>query len=240
MSVADAQEFLHTYLNEVCRVDVPRVNGIQHNPENVRRTLASLARHSASNTALATIAADVGGERPVEHRTIVGYLDALARVFVSEDQPAWAPHMKSKSTLRSTPKRHLVDPSLAVAAMGASAERIFADRKAFGCLFESLVVRDLRVYGQSNDSEVFFYRDNTGLEADAIIQRRDGVWMAIEVKLGGSGAVDEAAESLLRLRHRIDEKRMGHPAKLLVVTSTGSAYERSDGVAVVPVTLLGP
>ena len=240
MPVSDAQEFLDVYLEEVCRVDVPRVNGIGHDPAAVKRTVMSLARHTAASPSGATLASDIGGGRPIAFETLTAYLDALAQVFIVEDQPAWSPHLASRSRLRKSPKRHLADPALAVSALGASPSRLFEDRKTLGHLFESLVVRDLRVYAQTSGASVFHYLDSNNLEADAIVERRDGAWLAAEVKLGEGAAVDAAAESLLKLRSRVDTRRMGEPAKLLVITATGYAHERSDGVAVAPLTMLGP
>jgi len=240
MSVGEAQEFLRLYLDETCRVDVPRVNGVRHDPAAVRRTIVSLARHSAASPSGSTLASDIGGGKPIAHETLAGYLDALERIFVAEDQPAWSPHLASRSRLRKASKRHLADPALAAAALGAGPQRLFDDREMLGHLFESMVVRDLRVYAQASGAEVFHFLDSNRLEADAIVQRTDGSWLAVEVKLGEATSVDGAAEALLRLRERVDTRRMGEPAKLLVVTATGYAHERSDSVAVAPLTLLGP
>lgn len=240
MSVRDAQEFLGLYLDETCRVDVPRVNGTRHDPAAVRRTIVSLARHSAASPSGSTLASDIGGGRPIAHETLAAYLDALERIFIVEDQPAWSPHLASRSRLRRAPKRHLADPALAAAALGAGPARLFDDREMLGHLFESMVVRDLRVYAQASGAEVFHFLDSNRLEADAIVQRTDGAWLAVEVKLGESASVDVAAESLLKLRRCVDTRRMEEPTKLLVVTATGYAHERSDGVAVAPLTLLGP
>ena len=240
MSVGEAQEFLGLYIDEICRVDVPRINGVRHDPAAVRRTIVSLARHSAASPSGSALASDIGGARPIAHETLAAYLDALERVFIVEDQPAWSPHLASRSRLRKAPKRHLADPALAAAALGAGPQRLFDDREMLGHLFESMVVRDLRVYAQASGAEVFHYLDSNRLEADAIVQRPDGAWLAVEVKLGAPASVDAAAGSLLKLRHRVDTGRMGAPAKLLVVTATGYAHERSDGVAVAPLTLLGP
>ena len=240
MSVGDAQEFLGLYLEEICRVDVPRVNGTGHDPASVRRTIVSLARHSAASPSGSTLASDVGGGRPIAYETLAAYLDALERIFIVEDQPAWSPHLASRSRLRKAPKRHLADPALAACALGAGPQRLFDDREMLGHLFESMVVRDLRVYAQASAAEVFHFLDSNRLEVDAIVQRADGAWLAAEVKLGQAASVDAAAKSLLKLRDRVDTQRMGEPAKLLVVTATGYAYERSDGVAVAPLALLGP
>ena len=240
MSVSDAQEFLGLYLDEICRVDVPRVNGTRHDPAAVRRTIVSLARHSAASPSGSTLASDIGGGRPIAYETLSAYLDALERIFIVEDQPAWSPHLASRSRLRRAPKRHLADPALAAAALGAGPARLFDDREMLGHLFESMVVRDLRVYAQASGAEVFHFLDSNHLEADAIVQQTNGPWLAVEVKLGEAASVDAAAESLLKLRDRVNTRRMGEPAKLLVVTATGYAHERSDGVAVAPLTLLGP
>lgn len=166
-------------------------------------------------------------------------MDALDRLFVIEDQPAWAPHLQSRSILRTSAKRHYADPSLAVAALQATSERLLADLNLTGFLFESLVVRDLRVYAQAADAQVLQYRDNTGLEIDAIVEMRDGRWGAFEVKLG-LRYVDDAARTLTKFGSRIDTYRSGTPAVLGVIVPTGYGYVREDGVAVIPIGALGP
>ena len=240
MSSEDAQDFLGDYLEQIYRVDISRSNGARHDPMNVRRTVESLARHAASSPSLKTLATDIGGQYPIAYETLNSYLDTLASVFILEDQPAWSPHLASRARLRMAPKRHLADPALAVCALQATPQQVFDDRALLGHLFESLVVRDLRVYAQAVGGSVFHYLDSGNLEVDAIVQRRDGAWIAIEIKLGMPSAVNEAAEALLKLRKRVDTERMGEPSKLLVVTATGYAYERTDGIAVTPLTLLGP
>ena len=159
--------------------------------------------------------------------------------MIVEDLPAWAPHMRSKATLRSSPKRHLVDPSLAVAALGAGPERLLADLNLLGLLYESLVVRDLRVLAQPLGGEVFHYRDSYGTEVDAIVQLADGRWAAFEMKLG-SGMVEEGAASLRRFLGAIDTERCGEPAAVGVIVGTGFGYLRDDGVAVIPLGSLAP
>jgi len=161
------------------------------------------------------------------------------RVFVVEDQPAWSPALRSRGILRGTPKRHFVDPSLAAAALAADPDRLPADPETLGLLFESMVTRDLRIYAQSLGGSVFHYRENTGLEADAIVQRRDGRWAAIEVKLGRH-VIDDAARRLLRVSAHVDPEHHGAPAFLAVVTGWGYAYRRDDGVLVLPIGVLGP
>jgi predicted AAA+ superfamily ATPase len=159
--------------------------------------------------------------------------------MIIEDLPAWRPHLRSRVDLRTTPARHLVDPSLAVAALGASPERLVADLELFGFLFESLVVRDLRIYAQPLGGRVLQYRDNKGAEVDAIVETDDGGWAAFEVKLG-AGRVDEAAASLKRFAAKVDKTRSGSPAALAVVTGNGYGYVRDDGVSVIPIGALGP
>jgi uncharacterized protein len=231
---------LRGYLDETRRVDLARVDGITRDPENVGRVLRSLARHVSTQASARSIAADVGGaEGPIDHHTVLGYLAALARVFVVEDLPAWSPALRSRTLLRSAPTRHFVDPSLAVAALGADPDRLLRDVETLGLLFESLAVRDLRIFAQALDATVMHYRDAAGLEADAIVERRDGEWAAFEVKLG-PGAVDDAARNLLRLADRVDPSRQGRPSALVVLTGWGYGYRRPDGVCVVPIGTLGP
>ena len=186
------------------------------------------------------MAIDTGGDYgPLAHNTVVDYLDALERLMVIENQPAWSPHLRSRTPLRHSIKRHFVDPSLAVAAIGATSDRLVRDLSALGLLFESLVVRDLRVFAQPLDGEVFHYRDKSGLEVEAIVQLRDSRWGAFEVKLGAA-RIDEAAKSLLKFASKIDCELTGQPSVLGVITPSGYGYVRPDGVAVIPMTALGP
>ena len=159
--------------------------------------------------------------------------------MVIEDQPAWAPHLRSRASLRLSSKRHFVDPSLAVAALGAGSERLLDDLNLLGLLFESLVIRDLRVLAQPLDGEVLHYRDNYGVEADAVVQLADGRWGAFEVKLG-AGLVDEGEAALLRFRESIDTRKSGEPSVLGVIAGTGYGYVRPDGIAVIPIGALAP
>lgn len=236
----EAQIVLRGYLADTSALDLARADGARRDPQNVRRVLRSLARNIASEASARAVAADVGGvDGPIDYHTVLDYVAALSRVFVVEDLPAWSPALRSRSILREAPARHFVDPSLAVAALDTGPQRLLRDVKTLGLLFESLVVRDLRVYAQAMDASVFHYRDNTGLEADAIVERREGTWAAFEVKLGQSG-VDAAATSLLRLAARIDPARHGPPAALAVITGWGYGYRRPDGVSVIPIGALAP
>ncbi len=228
------------YLEEIRRVDIGRVDETRRDPEKVGRLLRSLARNVSSYAAATTLAVDAGGsDGALDDDTVREYLDALHRLMVIEDQPAWAPHLRSRSLLRSAPKRHFVDPSLAVAALRANPDRLLADLNLTGFLYESLVVRDLRVYAQASDARVLQYRDNTGLEVDAIVEAADGRWGAFEIKLG-INQIDEGAATLKRFSNRVDTERAGSPAMLGVIVASSYGYVRDDGVGVIPIGSLGP
>lgn len=239
-TLADGLVAVRDYLQEVARVDVGRADAASRDPNRVLRLLQSLARNVATHAAATTLARDTGGaENPLKDDTVRGYLAILERLMVIEDQPAWAPQLRSRYRLRTAPKRHFVDPSLAVAALRATPDRLLRDLELLGFLFESLVVRDLRVYAQAADARVLQYRDDSGLEVDAIVEAGDGRWMAFEVKLG-AGQADEAAASLRRFVERIDIGQCGSPALLGVIVASGYGYRREDGVAVIPIGALGP
>ena len=239
LSVDDAMAENRDYLGEVCRTDIQRVDGNGRDPVRVGRFLQALGRNVATCAATATLAKDAGGpDQHVTSHTARSYLTALERLMIVEDQPPWAPHLRSRSRLRTRPKRHLVDPSLAVAALSASPRHLLHDFEWFGLLFESMVVRDLRVYAQASGASVYHYRDNTGLEVDAVVDAGPGRWAAFEIKLG-AGRVDEAARTLLKFAHRVDTGRCGEPAALGVVVGGGYGYTRPDGVGVIPLGALG-
>lgn len=238
--VADAARAARDYLQQIREVDVSRVAGSRRDPARIERLLRSLARNTATEVAITVLAIDAGGvDGTLDRHTVAEYLAILERLMVIEDQPAWAPHLRSRANLRSSPKRHFVDPSLAVAALGAGPERLLADLNLLGLLFESLVIRDLRVLAQPLDGRVFHYRDNYGVEADAVVQLADGRWGAFEIKLG-AGLVDEGAAALLRFRDAIDTRKSGEPAILGVIAGTGFGYVRPDGIAVIPAGALAP
>ena len=227
------------YLAEIGRADVGRVDATRRDPAGVQRLLRSLARNTATYATNTTLAADSDPANPLDDETVRSYMGALERLMVVEDQPPWAPGLRSRSRLRSRSKRHFVDPSLAAAALRLTPKRLLNDLRLMGFLFESLVIRDLRVYAQMADATVLQYRDNTGLEVDAIVEMGDGRWAAFEVKLGPA-QVDAAAVSLLRLAERVDTDRIGKPTMLGVITGFGFGYMRPDGVAVIPIGALGP
>ncbi len=228
------------YLEEIGRVDVRTVSGVRRDPVKVGRLLRSIGRNVSTQASVSTLARDAGGrEGPLKHETADDYLDALRRLMIVEDQPAWGVHLRTSHTVRKASKLHFVDPSLAVAAMGSGPERLVRDLKALGLLFESMVIRDLRVYAQAAGAEVLHYRDSDGLEVDAIVECRDGRWAAFEVKLGFH-KVDEACANLHKFAKRIDTSRCGPPAALGVIIGSGYGYRREGGVHVIPIGALGP
>ena len=228
------------YLNEIRRVDISRVSGRRRDPLKVGRLLRSLARNVATPAATKTLVADIrGAGTAMQEETAAEYLESLERLMIVEDQPAWAPHLRSRTTLRTKPVRHFTDPSLAVAALRATPERLMADLEYFGFLFESLVVRDLRVYAQANDAEVFHYREKGGLEVDAIVEADDGRWAAFEVKLGERW-VEEGAANLRRLAARMRRGGRGEPSALAVIVPNGYGHVRGGEVGVIPIGALGP
>ena len=230
------------YLGEIRRTEVSLVSGTTRDPVKVGRFLQSFARNVATPVSLSRLAADTGGgDAGLKADTGAAYLDALERLLLVEPQPAWSPRLRSRATLRQAPVRHFVDPSLAAAALRATPERLLGDLRFLGFLFESLVVRDLRIYAQPVEAEVFHYREKDGLEADAVVDAGDGRWAAFEVELGERW-VDEAAANLLRLQARMRGNRDGYgePSALAVVIPGGAAYRRPDGVSVVPAATLGP
>jgi predicted AAA+ superfamily ATPase len=218
--------------------DISNLDGIERNPFRVRQVLRSLARNISTLTTAQAILEDVrANDLTINERTLDSYLNAMRRLFVVEDVPAWSPSLRSKTTIRTSVKRQLADPSIATAVMRVDAEGLLHDLNTFGFLFESLCTRDIRVYAQSNDGEVFHYRDKDQLEADLIVSLNDGRWAAIEVKLGEHQA-DEAAAKLIQLKNKVDTSRIGEPSFLMVLTGGKFAYRRKDGVIVVPVACL--
>lgn len=228
------------YLDTIVEEDIHRVDGIEKNPVRVRTLLRSLARNVSTLATNKTIMDDVrSNDSTMSDKTLSAYMNALRRLFVVMDEGAWAPSLRSKAAIRSSAKRQFSDPSIAAAALKASPERLLGDFETFGFLFESLAVRDVRAYATPIGGEVLHYRDETGLESDMIVQLKDGRWGAIEVKLGGR-LIDEAAEHLRALWSKIDTSKVGNPSFLMVLTGTGFAYRRKDGVLVCPIGCLKP
>jgi len=246
LGLADEDALLlpRSYLQAVAQSDISRADGVARDPARVMAVLRSLARNNATFTRLAKIQDDLraqeGASVAIAEGTLRAYLTALDRIFVLEDLPPWRFSLRSKTQLLLSPKRHFVDPSLAVAALDADPASLAADPNTAGLLFESLVVRDLRVYAQANDAQVFHYHDNKDLEAHAVVVAPGGRWGAVEVKLGSHEA-DAAAATLLRLKSKLaSEPTLTTPSFLAVVTATGGvAHTRADGVHVIPIDCLG-
>lgn len=226
------------YVAELLDSDIEEIDGVKRNKTWMRSIMRSYARNLSSEAPLTTIAADMQGEPP-SIDTVSEYVDALARACVIEDLAAWNPRLRSKTAVRTSPTRHFTDPSIAAAMLGATPEKLLSDFETFGLLFESMCVRDLRVYAEPLGGEVFHYRDKTGLEADAVIVLGDGRWGLAEVKLG-SRQIDEASAHLKKLAAKIDQDHEGMPSFLMVLTGTTTAYRREDGVFVVPLATLAP
>lgn len=233
-----SQQALVGYLEDVYTVDVPRLDGVRRDPRGLRRLMASLARNVATEVPIEALAADTSGQDGgYVTDTIRAYLDAFERLMVTEDLPAWRPSIRSRARLRASPVRHLVDPSLATAALNAAPARLLKDLRWMGFLYESLVVRDLRVFAAPVNGRLFHYRDSNGLEVDVIVELSNGAWAGFEVKLGAAPiVVDQAAASLLKLAETVTEP----PVALAVITGTGYGYRRRDGVTVMPIGALGP
>ena len=228
------------YLGALCNSDISEASQTAIDPDRARALLRSIARNTAQEASNATLLADVkdigiGMSEP----TLRVYLNALRRLFVIEDVKAWAPALRSKTPLRTAAVWHLCDPSLSAAALDADEGALLGDLNTMGYLFESLCVRDLRIYMRNMDGKVFHYRDKTGLEADAVLRKNSGEWAGVEIKLGGQKRIDEGAANLLALARRVDAKKAGAPKFLMVVTGGQYAYTRPDGVHVAPIGCLG-
>ncbi|NCC76337.1 MAG: ATP-binding protein [Clostridia bacterium] len=228
------------YVDAVINLDVSRVDSIEKSPGKVRQLMRSLARNLSTEASMSTLKQDMeAADESITIPTISSYLNALERIFVVEDLAAWNPALRSKTPLRTSSKRHFADPSIATAVMGITAQRLLRDFNTFGYLFESLCIRDLRVYADSLDGNVFHYRDKTGLEADAVLVLRDGRWGAIEIKMGAN-EFDAAAANLKKFVTRVDTQKMQEPSFLMILTATEFAYRREDGIFVVPIGCLKP
>lgn len=235
-----AQDVVMNYYNATIGIDVFKVDGKKKNIEAVDRLMRSYARNVSTMASMKSIIQDViSSDRLVSQTTVEEYIDSLTRLFIIEDVPAWSHNVRSKTAIRATPKRHLVDPSLAAAALGLDGRRLMSDMKTFGFFFESLCVRDLRVYAEPLGGKVRHYHDSNDLEVDTIVELRDGRWGAIEVKMG-AGDIPEGESNLLRLRDLVVENGGREPSFMMVLISTGYVSVTDNGVLVVPIGCLGP
>ncbi len=229
------------YLDAVVKSDISRVDGISRNEFRARQLMRSLARHQGTQVSYTTICGDINSSDKMElsKDTVVSYINALKKIFVIEDCPAWNPNLRSKTAIRTADTRYFVDPSVASAAMGIGPGDLLNDLETCGLLFETLCIRDLRVYTEALEGSVFHFRTKEGLECDAVIHLRNGSYGLAEIKLGGDRLIEEGAKTLKTIAEKIDTTKMKEPSFLMVLTGTSPyAFRRKDGVYVVPVTAL--
>lgn len=229
------------YVDAVIEEDVSRVDGIRKNPSLVRRLMKSFAGNQGAQATIESLAVDVSANETMKNSrdTVAGYLKALKKIFVIEDMEAWNPKLRSKTAVRTSDTRYFIDPSIATASLCLGPGDLMSDLETMGFMFETLCVRDLRVYAESIDADVYHYRDKSNLECDAVIHCRNGKYGLVEIKLGGDSLINKGAESLLKLSRNIDIGKMNAPSFLMVLTAVGNmAYRRPDGVFVVPVGAL--
>ncbi len=238
-SIALEQAF--DYVDAVVHSDINRVDNIQKNPEKIKRLMRSYARNQGSQVPNTQIALDISAndDSPINEETVASYINALKKIFVIEDMPAWNPNLRSKTAIRSSDTRYYVDPSIACASLGIGPNDLINDLKTLGFLFETLCVRDLRVYAQALNAEVYHYRDKDSQEVDAVIHLRNGKYGLIEIKLGGDKLIEEGVKSLKAMERKIDTDKMNPPSFLMVLTGIGDyAYKRKDGILIVPIGTL--
>lgn len=239
-----ALEQAFDYYDAVTKEDVTNVDGVKRASERVQRLMRAYARHQGTQASIATLKEDLKNNdtTTLDEDTISSYLDALRKIFVVEDMPAWNPNLRSKTAIRTTDTRYFVDPSIATAALGLGPTDLMNDLNTMGFFFEAMCVRDLRVFAEALNGKVYHYRDKSGLECDAVVHLRNGQYGLIEIKLGGDSLIKEGAETLNELANQIDTTRMKSPAFKMILTATGEyAYRRpEDGIYVIPIGCLKP
>ena len=229
------------YLDAVVKSDISRVDGVARNENRARILMRSLARHQGTQAPNTTICEDIkaSDDMDMSKDTVVSYSNALKNIFVIEDSPAWSPNLRSKTAIRTSDTRYFVDPSIASAALGVGPGDLLNDLETCGLLFETLCIRDLRVYTEALNGSVYHFRTKEGLECDAVLHLRNGSYGLVEIKLGGDKLIEEGAQTLKTIANKIDTKKMKEPSFLMVLTGTSPyAYRREDGVYIVPVTTL--
>lgn len=235
-----AQAF--NYYDSVVSSDIKRVDDTNRDEELTKRIMRSYARNQASQATAGTILADIknNGDEDMSDSTVYGYIKALKEIFVIEDSVAWNPNLRSKTAIRTSDTRYFIDPSIATASLGLGPNDLINDMETFGLLFETLAIRDLRVYADALDGKVYHYRDKNNLECDAVVHLRNGSYGLIEIKLGGSDLINDGARNLKKLSDKIDTTKMKKPSFMMVLTGIGDyAYKRpEDGVLVVPIGCL--
>ncbi len=233
----------YNYIDAIAKQDISEVDDTNRSEESTRRLLRSYARHQGSQASYGTIVADISNneKHAMSDATVASYIKALKKLFVIEDMEAWNPNLRSKAAIRTADTRYFTDPSMATAALGIGPADLMKDLNTLGLFFETLAVRDLRVYAEANDGQVFHYRDNNNLECDAVIHLRNGHYGLVEIKLGGESLINEGAKNLLLLEQKINTDKMYAPSFKMVLTAVGQyAYRRDDGVYVVPIGCLKP
>ena len=237
-----ALNYAKDYVNTLVSSDITSVDDIKRNPKRARTILKSYARNVSTAATMTTILKDIESNFDTQDiRTVNSYVDAFSKLFVIDETESWTPKLRSKTAIRTTSTKHFVDPSIATAILDANPNDLMSDLNTFGLLFENLVLRDLKIYTQSLEGNVYNYRDKSGLEADAVIHLNDGRWCLIEIKLGGEKLINEGARTLKTLKEKIDQVKMSKPEFLAVITASDSfAYKRADGVYVIPIACLKP
>lgn len=236
-----ALETAFSYYKAVADVDISRVDGVKRSSTRAKRLMRSLARHQGSQVTLTGIKNDMASNdtESLDVETVSSYIEALKKIYVIEDMEAWNPNLRSKAAIRTTDTRYYVDPSIATAALGIGPADLVNDLNTMGLLFETMAVRDLRVYAESIDGDVFHYRDSNGLECDSVIHLRNGRYGLVEIKLGGQALIEEGAKTLNKFESLIDTQKMSGPSFKMILTAVGSlAYKREDGIYVVPIDCL--
>lgn len=231
------------YYEAIYKVDIRRVDNINRSSERTRLLLRSYARNMGTATAFSKMCNDIkeNDNTLISYETLSDYADALKKLFVLEDMPAWNPNLRSKVAVQSSETRYFIDPSIAAAALALGPQDLLNDLCTFGLFFESMAIRDLRVYADAHDGEIYHYRDAKGLECDAVFRRRNGTYGLIEIKLGGIENIEKGATNLKELEKRIDTDKMKAPSFLMVLIGVGDyAYRRKDGVYVIPIGCLKP
>ena len=226
------------YVEAIANEDISKADGIEKDPGRVKALLKSISRSVSGEARIVTLVNDLAvNDESLSHVTVDNYLKALSKIYVIEDLPAWSAKLRSKTAMRTTAKRHFTDPSIAAASLRATPRKLLSDFNAFGLLFESLCIRDLRIYAESIDGSVHHYRDKNGLEVDSIVSLADGRWGAVEIKLG-AGEIDKACGNLLKLKQTVDTDRMNEPSFLMVLTGTDYAFQMKNGIWIVPLGCL--
>ena len=241
MDELDALAQAYDYYDVVCETDISRIDDVQRDPQRVKLLMRSYARHQGTMATVGTILADMKTNEAssLSDNTVYDYIKALKKIFVIEDMPAWNPNLRSKTAIRTSDNRYFIDPSIAIASLGASPNDLLNDLETMGLMYETLAVRDLRVYADALDGQVYHYRDKKGLECDAVIHLRNGSYGLVEIKLGGDDLIEAGAKSLTELAADIDTTRMKSPAFMMVLTGIGDfPYQRDDAVFVVPIGCL--